>query len=131
MADLRRLAHGMRPAMLDDALDVALGRLAAEVPLPVRLDVEPAPVSEVIATTAYYVVAEAVANTLKHAEATGIDIRVAGDGDRLQVRVFDDGHGGAVPGYGLASLDDRVAAVGGRLRVNSPPGRGTTVEAVL
>jgi signal transduction histidine kinase len=131
IAELRRLAHGMRPALLDDGLAAALGKLADDIPLPVRLDVDDLAVPELTATTTYFVVAEAVANVLKHAHATRIDVRVCADGDGLRVEVTDDGIGGVQPGRGLAALEDRVAALGGRLLVHSFAGGGTTVEAVL
>ncbi|KKD02083.1 sensor histidine kinase, partial [Streptomyces sp. WM6386] len=86
------------------------------------------------ATTAYYVASEAVANAVKHAEATSIGVVVGADGDgKLHVSVEDDGRGGADPhrGSGLAGLKDRVAALGGVLHITSGPGRGTTVRAVL
>lgn len=131
VAELRRLAHGMRPALLDDGLAAALGKLAHDVPLPVRLYVDDFAVPELTATTTYFVVAEAVANVLKHAHATRIDVRVCANGDGLRVEVSDDGIGGVQPGQGLAALEDRVAALGGRLLVHSFVGRGTTIEAVL
>jgi len=131
VAELRRLAHGMRPALLDDGLAAALGKLAHDVPLPVRLYVDDFAVPELTATTTYFVVAEAVANVLKHAHATRIDVRVCADGDGLRVEVSDDGIGGVQPGQGLAALEDRVAALGGRLLVHSVVGCGTTIEAVL
>ena len=131
VAELRRVAHGMRPALLDDGLAAALGKLAHDIPLPVRLYVDDLAVPELTATTTYFVVAEAVANVLKHAHATRIDVRVCADGDGLRVEVSDDGIGGVQPGQGLAALEDRVAALGGRLLVHSFVGRGTTVGAVL
>jgi signal transduction histidine kinase len=131
VGELRRLAHGMRPALLDDGLTAALAKLADDIPLPVRLQVDDVAVPELTATTTYYVVAEAVANVLKHAHATGIDVRVCADGGGLRVEVSDDGIGGVRPGQGLAALEDRVAALGGRLLVRSLAGRGTTVEAIL
>ncbi len=131
VAELRRLAHGMRPALLDDGLAAALGKLAHDIPLPVRLSVDDLTVPELTATTTYFVVAEAVANVLKHAHATRIDVRVRAEGDGLRVEVSDDGIGGVRPGQGLAALEDRVAALGGRLLVHSFVGCGTTIEAVL
>jgi signal transduction histidine kinase len=133
VAELRRIAHGLRPSSLDDGLGPALQRLATTVPLPVELDICPEPLPDEIATTAYFVASEAVSNAVKHADAELIAVRVARDADRLQVSVRDDGRGGAWPraGSGLAGLTDRVAAAGGALRVRSTPGRGTVVEAVL
>jgi signal transduction histidine kinase len=79
------------------------------------------------------VVSEALTNTAKHAAATVIDVRVATDAGVLQVRVRDDGRGGAhlTHGTGLVGLTDRVEALGGRLSLRSPPGAGTTVQIAL
>jgi signal transduction histidine kinase len=84
-----------------------------------------------VESTAYLVVAEGLANALKHADAQRLRVALHHDGDRLRVRVSDDGVGGARPdgGSGLRSLADRVRALGGRLVVDSPPGRGTIVTA--
>jgi signal transduction histidine kinase len=83
-------------------------------------------------TALFYVVSEALANSVKHAEACGIGIELIDDPDRIGVRVVDDGRGGADPGgAGLQGLADRVAARGGRLRVDSPPGTGTTITATI
>jgi signal transduction histidine kinase len=133
-SELRDLAHGIRPSALDDGLRPALTLLTQRVPLPldarifVRDDL-PQPVT----TTAYYVVAEVIANALKHSTASRLDLSVEETGGRLRVRVSDDGQGGAMIGQhgGLGSLRDRVAATGGVLRVTSRPGLGTTVEAEL
>ncbi|KAB2374849.1 hypothetical protein F9B16_27065 [Actinomadura montaniterrae] len=107
--------------------------LVRGVPIPVVLDVCPEPVPEDVATTAYYVASEAVANAVKHAAAGGIRLRVTRADGHLTVEVHDDGSGGATiePGSGLAGLADRVAAAGGALSVASRPGSGTSVEAVL
>jgi len=133
VAELRGIAHGLRPSSLDDGLDVALRTLAGSLSLPVTLEVEVGAVADDIATTAYYVVSEAVTNVVKHAEAKWIGLRVTGGVAQLDVRVSDDGRGGALvrPGSGLAGLADRVAAAGGALRVDSPAGRGTVIQAVL
>jgi len=74
-----------------------------------------------------------VVNAVRHAEAATIGLRVATADGSLTVQVSDDGPGGATlrPGAGLAGLADRVAAAGGGLRLTSPPGSGTLVEAVL
>jgi signal transduction histidine kinase len=86
-----------------------------------------------VSTTAYYVASEAVANAVKYADAEHIALRVLQQDGHVRVVVADDGRGGAAlrPGAGLASLVDRVGALGGRLQVASPAGRGTVVEAVL
>ena len=81
--------------------------------------------------TAYYVVAEALTNAQRHAQAKAITIRVIESGRYLRIEVGDDGAGGADErlGSGLQGLRDRVEAVGGLLRVASAPGRGTLVRA--
>jgi signal transduction histidine kinase len=115
----------------------ALTMLAGRTPVPITLDVPSGlrddPLPDVIATTAYYVASEAVVNAVRHAEASRIGLRLFRDADALTVRVQDNGPGGATvrPGAGLAGLADRVAAAGGGLRLTSPLGSGTVVEAVL
>ena len=85
-----------------------------------------------IEATAYFVVSEALANVAKHSMATAAEITITRLPGRLIVQVSDDGAGGAQPGgSGLRGLADRVASVGGALSVDSPPGRGTRLEAVI
>jgi signal transduction histidine kinase len=85
-----------------------------------------------VETAAYFVVAEAIANAGKHADATQLEIRIRRDGDALVVEVVDDGRGGADPaGHGLTGLRQRVDALDGTLDVTSPPGGPTTVSARL
>jgi signal transduction histidine kinase len=133
VAELRQLAHGLRPSSLDDGLGPALAALTSTMPVRVELDVRAGSLPDDVSTTAYYVASEAIANASKHAGAATIGLRVAREGGGLRVEVADDGIGGAVPrtGSGLAGLADRVAAAGGVLRVHSPVGSGTVVEAVL
>jgi signal transduction histidine kinase len=97
------------------------------------LEVQGEPLPDDVATTVYYVTSEAIANAVKHAGATRIDVRIARDDGRLAVRVSDDGRGGAAvtPGSGLAGLSDRVSAIGGALALESRDGAGTTVEAMV
>jgi signal transduction histidine kinase len=135
LSELRDLAAGLHPAVLTDhGLAVALDGLAAMTPFPVELVVDlprrPPPAAEV---AAYYVIAEALANVVKHAAATRVSVRVCDDGSTLRVEVEDDGVGGvdAQSGSGLQGLSDRVAALDGRLVVTSPPGKGTTVQAMI
>ncbi|GAA0912431.1 hypothetical protein GCM10009558_019720 [Virgisporangium aurantiacum] len=135
VAELRRLAHGVRPGRLDEGLDAAIRDLVRDSPVPVSLDLFPGPagaglagVGEAVATTAYFVVAECLSNALKHADASSVTVTLARAGGRLTVAVGDDGRGGA---SGLTALRDRVAAVGGQLEIDSPPGGGTTVRAEL
>jgi signal transduction histidine kinase len=135
IAELRNLARGIHPAVLTDrGLDAALSALAARSPIPVHLDVqlrERPPAS--VEATAYFIVAEALANAAKYARARAVDVRVRQIGDRLHVEVADDGIGGASerPGGGLAGLADRASSVEGSLRVSSPAGGPTIVAAEL
>lgn len=83
-----------------------------------------------IEATAYFVVSEALANTVKHARANIADVRICQEEKMLIIQVDDDGQGGAnAAGTGLAALADRVATLGGQLTVASPPGKGTQLTA--
>ncbi len=135
IAELRNLARGIHPAVLTDrGLDAALSSLAARCPIPVHLDIRlrERPAASVEAT-AYFIVAEALTNAAKHANATAIDVRVQLIGDKLRIEVADDGDGGAEerPGGGLAGLADRATSVEGSLRISSPAGGPTIVAAEL
>jgi signal transduction histidine kinase len=131
VAELRQIAHGLRPSSLDDGLHAALTALTQHIPIPVGLEVMPESLPDEVATTAYYVTSEAIANAVKHAAATRIDVRIARCNGHLEVRVSDDGKGGASMqgGSGLVGLSDRVEAVGGVLALHSADGGGTVVEA--
>jgi len=135
VVELRDLARGIHPAVLTDrGLDAALSALAARSPVPVRLDVAlPERPSASVEATAYFIVAEAITNAVKHGNGSRIDVRVRLDGDTLRIDVSDDGVGGATerPGGGLAGLADRASAVEGTLRVTSPAGGPTVVAAEL
>ncbi len=135
LAELRDLVRGVHPSVLEDrGLDAALSGLAARSPVPVRshvaLDGRPARAQE---SAAYFVVAEALTNAARHSGASLVEVDVRDDAGRLRVTVRDDGRGGAavVPGGGLAGLAQRVEALDGTLCVVSPPGAGTTLEALL
>jgi len=130
VAELRQLAQGIRPSSLDDGLEAALARLVQNVPVSVEADIVAGPLPDDVATTAYFVISEAVANAVKHANASRIGLRVVRAENQVLVRISDDGRGGAAlqPGSGLA---DRVAALGGSIEITSPVGRGTIVEAAL
>ncbi|MBI1376510.1 MAG: two-component sensor histidine kinase [Frankiales bacterium] len=132
VSELRALSHGLRPAALGDGLAAALSLLAAAVPLSVSLETDCDDVPDDVATTAYYVAGEALANVVKHAGAATVTIRARRSEGSLDLVVQDDGRGGARPseGTGLTGLADRVAAAGGRLAVESS-GQGTTVRAVI
>jgi signal transduction histidine kinase len=135
LSELRELAQGIHPAVLtEQGLEAALEVLAARAPLPVELEVRlPERLPEAVEATAYYVVSEALANVVKHANADSARVfAVRVDGLAL-VEVADDGSGGADPtgGSGLSGLRDRVEALDGRLTVDSAPARGTLVCAEL
>jgi signal transduction histidine kinase len=133
VSELRQLAHGIRPSCLDDGLVPALSTLVSSTPVPVTLQVTTDELDPDLETTAYYVAAEAITNAVKHAQARSITLDVTSRNGELFVRVTDDGNGAAAPreGSGLAGLEDRVGAHGGRLLITSPLGKGTTIEAVL
>ncbi|MGN8245445.1 sensor histidine kinase [Cellulomonas soli] len=139
MTELREIARNIHPPALDNGLAVALDSLAARSPLPVTVDVDvhEAPGPEV-ETIAYFCVAELLTNVAKHAQASGAYVRVEQQDGSLRLRVRDDGVGGAhlrVPsargGSGLVGLHERVAAVDGRLSVDSPVGGPTVVTVHL
>jgi signal transduction histidine kinase len=135
LEELREIARGLHPATLaEGGLRPALKSLARRSAVPVRIDVGvDRRLPEPIELAAYYVIAEALTNTAKHAAATVIDVEVAADAGTLQVRVRDDGRGGAdlTHGTGLLGLTDRVEALGGHLSLHSPGGAGTTMHVTL
>ena len=135
LAELRDVARGLHPAVLTaHGLAVALESLAARAPVPVQLTVDvEGRAAEAIEVAAYYVVCESLANIGKHAQAGSATVDVVLRDGLLVVEVVDDGAGGAdtEAGSGLRGLADRVEALGGRLRVWSPRGRGTRVRAEL
>jgi signal transduction histidine kinase len=130
--ELRELAHGIRPAMLArEGLPAALESLAAGISIPVDTDIAIGRLCEAVESAAYFVVAEALTNVAKHADARRACVRTHATARELVFEVRDDGVGGACPGSGLRGLAERVAACGGRLRVESPPGRGTVISGVI
>ena len=134
LRELRDLARGIHPPVLTDrGLEAALAALVARSPLPVRVDVDlPERPAATLETTAYFVAAEALANASKHAAATVVAITIGRRNGDLVVRVEDDGRGGAdADGRGLSGLTRRVEALDGSVRVESPAGGPTIVEAVL
>jgi signal transduction histidine kinase len=133
LQELRDLAHGIHPAVLSShGLEVALESLAAGAPVPVGVDVvlgeRLPPTAE---TAAYYLICEALTNTAKHAHASSANVAVRRVNGHVLVEVSDDGVGGAdtAHGSGLRGLADRVEALDGSLRVFSPRGAGTRLEA--
>jgi signal transduction histidine kinase len=133
LSELRELARGIHPAILiEGGLAAALESLAERSAIPASVAEAPAGrLPETVEATAYFVVSEALANAGKHSRATSVTIRATLDGDRLHLRVVDDGVGGASrgEGTGLRGMEDRVAALGGRVTVVSPVGGGTAVDA--
>ncbi len=135
LEELRAVARGLHPAVLTGhGLGVALEQVAARAPVPVRLRVEvDGRLPEQVEIAAYYVVTESLTNIAKHAQATGASVDIARNGEHVIVEVVDDGIGGADSerGSGLRGLADRVEALGGRLRVWTPRGGGTRVQAEI
>ncbi|WP_042401405.1 sensor histidine kinase [Streptacidiphilus carbonis] len=134
LSELRELARGIHPAVLDTGLADALATLVAGNAVPTELTaditVRPTPAIE---TIAYFCTAELLANATKHSGAGLIAIEVTQRAEVLVLRIADDGRGGADParGSGLSGLKDRVAVVDGRLDITSPPGGPTRATVVL
>ena len=135
LEELRDVARGIHPAVLSGhGLAVAVESLSAHAPLPVQLEmcVEDR-LPERVEVAAYYVVSESLANVAKHAHASKARVSLERRDDYLVVEIVDDGDGGADTerGSGLRGLADRVEALGGRLRVWTPLGGGTRVQAEI
>jgi len=134
ITELRELARGIHPAVLDQGLGPALATLAASGAVPVELHCDlPERPSPAIETIVYFCVAELLANTAKHSGARSARLEAGHGPGLLTVRVSDDGAGGAriEPGGGLAGLASRVATVDGTLEIVSPPGGPTVVTVRL
>ncbi len=133
--ELRELARGLHPAVLSDrGLRPALEALARRAPVPVELAEPPAErLPAAVESASYFVVAEALTNVARYAQASRAEINVSRSNGMIEVEVRDDGVGGADPGTGsgLRGLADRVAALDGRLEVVSPRGGGTKIRAVI
>jgi PAS domain S-box-containing protein len=131
MAELRELAHGILPAVLTQGgLRAGVDALASRMPLPVGNAVSVGRLPATVEATAYFVVAEALTNVAKHARAGRASVAARIEDGTLEVRVRDDGVGGALAdGSGLVGLRDRLAVLDGRLRVESPIDGGTLVAA--
>jgi signal transduction histidine kinase len=131
LKELRDLVRGIHPVILEDrGLDAALSAIVARAPVPVTLDITVAErPSAAVESTAYFVVAEALTNIARHAEATSAAVTIERAGDRLVVEIRDDGRGGADfgRGTGLAGLRNRVTGLGGTMHVVSPTGGPTTL----
>ncbi len=133
--ELREYARGLHPAVLSErGLGFALEALANRSPIPVDLGMRAeGRLPEHVEIGAYYVVAEAMTNAAKHAQASAVSVEIETADDVLRVAVRDDGVGGAgfTGGTGLVGLKDRVEAIGGRLFLDSPPGAGTSLSAEI
>jgi signal transduction histidine kinase len=132
--ELRELAHGILPeALTRGGLRAGVGALASRMAVPVEIDVSGGRLPAAVEATAYFVVAEALTNVAKHARAGRAEVMAQIEHGTLAVHVRDDGVGGARrgAGSGLIGLADRLAALGGELRVDSPAGGGTVVAAAI
>jgi signal transduction histidine kinase len=132
-AELRELAHGILPAVLTHGgLRAGVDALASRMPVPVENSVSVGRLPAAVEATAYFVVAEALTNVAKHARAERAAVTARVEDGTLVVHVRDDGGGGAQRnGSGLTGLTDRLAALDGELRVESPADRGTVVAATI
>ena len=132
LAELRDIARGIHPAILDNGLEEALVSLAGRAPFPVRVEVSlpdrPTPTAE---TIAYFIAAELLTNAVKHSAARSAEVSLSAANGQLRLRVRDDGRGGALrgAGSGLDGVARRLAAVDGELELDSPVG-GPTVAVV-
>jgi PAS domain S-box-containing protein len=135
LEELRELARGLHPAVLSDrGLRAAVETLVGRVPAPVEIaDIPDERLPEPVEAAAYYLIAEALTNVTKYAQASTVRVRVAASDASVVVEVSDDGVGGADPaaGSGLRGLADRVEALGGSLEVESPAGAGTSLRAEI
>ena len=131
--ELRELAHGILPAVLTrGGLRAGIDAVVMRLDFPVRLDITSERFPEEIEASAYFIVAEALTNVVKHSHAEHAEVRASVEDGTLHLEVRDDGTGGADPsGHGLVGMGDRVAALGGRLRIESSAGGGTLVAAAL
>jgi signal transduction histidine kinase len=133
LEELRTLARGIHPAILtEEGLAAALGALVRRAPVPIELNACTQRVPASVEATAYFVAAEALANVVKHAQASRVTIDVTRANGTLALNVTDDGVGGAdAMGSGLRGLRDRVEALDGQFVIESPQGRGTRVSAAI
>ena len=132
--DLRQLAHGLHPPLLDQAgVGIAVRAIAKRLPLEVTVDVDGERFPKEIEVALYYVAAEALTNTVKHAAAESARVSIERGEEEVVLRVTDDGRGGAdeTVGSGVRGLRDRVEALRGTFELESPPGAGTTIAVRL
>jgi signal transduction histidine kinase len=134
LEELRELARGLHPAVLNHGLKAALESLVSRAPVPATVSFASTErLPEPVELAAYFVACEALANVAKYAHATSASVRVSRRNGVAVIEIADDGIGGAdeSAGTGLRGLADRVAALDGTLRILSPPGEGTVVTAEL
>jgi signal transduction histidine kinase len=131
--EVRELAHGILPSVLTHGgLRAGVDAFVSRLDLPVDFEVLSERLPPDIEASAYFIVAEALTNVVKHARATRATVWAAADDGVLALEVRDDGIGGAQPdGHGLMGIADRVETLGGRLRIESTEGDGTVVAAQL
>jgi len=131
--ELRELAHGILPTVLTHGgLGAGVAAVVARLNLPVRVDVPAERLPAEIEASAYFIVAEALTNVVKHAHAGRAEVAASLEDGMLRIDVRDNGTGGADPdGHGLVGMRDRVTTLGGRLEIESPAGGGTLVAATL
>jgi PAS domain S-box-containing protein len=132
--ELRELARGIHPAVLTHGgLSAAVQSLASRASLPVRVEIADERYPKSVESAAYFVVAEALTNVAKYAQASTASVTTTATAGQLVLTVEDDGMGGAQPsdGGGLAGIADRLAAVDGTLTLSSQPGEGTHIRAEI
>jgi signal transduction histidine kinase len=135
LEELRELTQGIHPTLLAErGLPAALDELCRRAALPARLQLDlDRRLPNQVESAAYFFASEALANAAKHSHAHAVTVHASSDGNTLTLEITDDGIGGAATGggSGLRGLTDRVEALGGRMTVSSPPGRGTTLRAEI
>jgi signal transduction histidine kinase len=134
IAELRELARGIHPSILTHrGLEAAVEALSHRMPLPVALQIPNDRYPPSIESAAYFVVAEALTNVAKYANAKTARVMATSCDDCLTLTIEDDGVGGAhaSAGSGLSGLHDRITALSGTLTLDSPPGRGTRIRAEI
>jgi signal transduction histidine kinase len=132
--ELRQIAHGIHPVALNLGLAAAIRSVADRSSVPVAILALPSErLDDTAEATAYYVLAEAATNAQRYAQASLITVRATSAPQVLRIEIVDDGVGGAqeTVGFGLEGLRNRVEALGGRFEVDSPPGHGTRIAAVI
>jgi signal transduction histidine kinase len=134
IAELRELARGIHPALLTHrGLAAAIEALTSRAPVPVAVQIPDDRYPPSVESAAYFVVAEALTNVAKYANAEAAQVTAKVVADRLILTIEDDGVGGAraYAGSGLSGLQDRITALNGTLAVDSPPARGTRIRAEI